>query len=108
MLPLNATVTLLSSDTVGVVLRLEELAVAVAVDCSGHSSEELSAVCRGSALQQFSRNFDKSIFILLPSSSAGDLPGENVESFGCCKTTATIGQSHADGVRRSCPEFSVH
>ena len=47
MLPLNATVTLLSSDTVGVVLRLQELAVAVAQDTSGHSSEVLSAVCRG-------------------------------------------------------------
>ena len=52
--------------------------------------------------------FHQYIFILLPSSSAGDLPGENVECLGCCETTAAVGQSHADGVRGSSPEFSVH
>ena len=52
MLPLNAAVTLLSPDTVGVVLSLEELAVAVAQNTSGDSSEELGAVCRGPELQQ--------------------------------------------------------
>ena len=47
LLPLNCTVASLSSDTVHVVLRAEHLAVAVALDISGNSSEVLSTVCGG-------------------------------------------------------------
>ena len=50
LLPLNATVAFLGPDAVGVVLSLEELAVAVAVDAAGHSSEELSAISGGPAV----------------------------------------------------------
>lgn len=78
---MNSTVAFLSSDTVGVVLSLEELTIAVAINGSSYSSEVLSTVCWG--------------FIC---SSAGDLSSKNVECLGCCKTTAAIGQSHGDGV----------
>jgi len=88
---LNSTVAFLSSDTVGVVLSLEELTIAVAVNGSSYSSEVLSTVCWG--------------FIC---SSAGDLSSKNVECLGCSKTTATISQSHGDGVCGCCPKFSVH
>ena len=52
MLPLNCTVASLGSDAVGVVLRLEHLAVAVALDISRHSSEVLSTVSGGPARYQ--------------------------------------------------------
>ena len=47
MLPLNSTVASLGSDAVGVVLRAEHLAIAVAQDTAGDSSEVLSTICGG-------------------------------------------------------------
>ena len=49
-----------------------------------------------------------SVLDLLPSSSAGDLPGEDVECLGGGQTTATVRQSHGDGVRSGGPKLSVH
>ena len=85
LLPLNCTVAGLSSDTVGVVLRVEHLAVAVALDTSRHSSEVLSTVCGGPEQRSVSliKKLSFSNFYLLPSSCAGDLPGKNVEGLGC-------------------------
>ena len=47
LLPHDTTVSLLSPDAVGVVLSLQKLTVAVAVDGPRDPSEELSTVCRG-------------------------------------------------------------
>ena len=53
-------------------------------------------------------NSTKTTLYSLPGGSTRDLPGKNVEGLSCCKTTATVGQSHGDGICRGGPEFSVH
>ena len=45
--PLYCTVTLFSPYAVGVVLTIQQLSIAVALDIPSDSSEELSTVCRG-------------------------------------------------------------
>ena len=61
------------------------------------------------ALQEISKKEKaKQSCILLVAGSAGDLPGEDVEGLGCCKTAAAIGEGHGDGVGCSRPKFSVH
>ena len=45
LFPLDGTVSSLCSDTVGVVHTVEQLAVAVALNTSRHSSEVLGTVC---------------------------------------------------------------
>ena len=53
--PLNCTVTSLSSDAVCVVLSIEKLSIAVALNIPRDSSEELSTVCRGPLRSNVSR-----------------------------------------------------
>ena len=108
MLPLNCTVASLGSDAVGVVLSRQHLAVAVALDISSHASEVLGTVGWGPDRDYLKEKLTQNSNLLLVAGSAGDLPGENVECLGCCKTGAGIGQSHADGVGGACPIFSVH
>ena len=53
--PLNCTVTLFSPYAVGVVLTIQQLSIAVALNISSDSSEELSTVCRGPLRSNVSR-----------------------------------------------------
>ena len=77
-------------------MRFEQLTIAVALNISSNSSEVLSTVGWGPARDQLKGENENCI--LLVAGSAGDLPGENVECLGCCKTAASIGEGHGDGV----------
>ena len=94
LFPLNSAISLLSSDTVDISLGLKQLGSSkvVANHTSRNSSEVLDTVCWGPVV------FISNIFMeptnvnLLVRSSAGDLPGKDVEGLSSGGTSPCIGQ----------------
>ena len=93
---MNSAISLLSSDTVDISLGLKQLGSSkvVANHTSRNSSEVLDTVCGSPGVFKSNIFMEPTDVNLLVRSSAGDLPGKNVECLCGGGTSPCIGQGN--------------